>query len=205
MTKAAAKKEEHVVLNTNFGGRFECLHCGRTFTPPTPIEIWAYVALSDAFVKEHQTCKSGPDGIRCAYCSKPGHKPSSCPAIQYTDPAKWLSGPDTGISSRTIFGALTGHGYPDYPWSRGDIPLDMGDFGRCHRLLTSFPAMRARLPEVAEKHPDWGPLVREWETLTRHYESGLGATNEKETVEACAAFRILIRQLIDESRKMPSK
>lgn len=87
----------------------------------------------------------------------------------------WLTGPDTGTSSLTIFSALSrGHaqkaatrrGHPSLPW-------DPEDFGRCHRLLKVIPEWRSRLGEVAAKHPEWTALVREWDELERLYEEEL--------------------------------
>lgn len=83
-------------------------------------------------------------------------------------PIEWLLGGDTGISSKTICAVMTGSemkgGFPP------DIPYDPGDFGRCYRLLIHFPEWRNRLPEVAAKHPKWGPMVQAWDELTALYE-----------------------------------
>jgi hypothetical protein len=78
--------------------------------------------------------------------------------------AKWLAGGDTGISSQTIWSVMTRH-----PVARVGYPLDPADFGRCHRLLEQFPAWRARMPEVAARHPAWAGLVAEWDALTALY------------------------------------
>jgi hypothetical protein len=85
----------------------------------------------------------------------------------------WLRGPDTGISSLTIFSVLSKH-HKDEAMGRLDgwppqRPLDPADFGRCHRLLNAIPAWRGRLPEVAEAYPKWGPLVRDWDKLEALY------------------------------------
>jgi hypothetical protein len=77
----------------------------------------------------------------------------------------WLAGGDTGISSKTIWSVMTGKPVDCRP----SVPMDPSDFGRCHRLLEKFPAWRARMPEVAVKHPQWSGLVSEWETLTALY------------------------------------
>lgn len=82
------------------------------------------------------------------------------------DPIDWLLGDDTGKSSKTLFAVMLGKEYSD-----PSVPLDAGDFGRCHRLLEAFPEWRQRLPEVAAKHLAWGPLVREWDALTALYKS----------------------------------
>lgn len=84
----------------------------------------------------------------------------------------WLTGPDTGTSSLTIFSVLShGHaakaaarrGAPSPPW-------DPDDFGRCYRLLKAIPEWRSRLGEVAAQYPEWAGLVREWADLERFFE-----------------------------------
>lgn len=82
-------------------------------------------------------------------------------------PEEWLLGNDTGVSSVAIYAAMTGSRYdrrlPCYPY-------DPYDFGRCYRLLALFPAWQARMPEVAVRFPEWGPLVAIWPELTAMYE-----------------------------------
>ena len=79
--------------------------------------------------------------------------------------ALWLAGGDTGTSSMTIWSVMTG-----YPIERTpSVPWDPSDFGRCHRLLAKFPGWRARMGEVATKHPAWAGLVAAWDELTALY------------------------------------
>jgi hypothetical protein len=80
----------------------------------------------------------------------------------------WTVGGDTGTSSETIWGVMTGI-EPPGRW-HGDTPCDAADFGRCYRLLQRFPAWRKRLPEVAERWPAWRPLVADWDEVTALYE-----------------------------------
>ena len=56
------------------------------------------------------------------------------------------------------------------PVKRHNVPLDPGDFGRCHRLLKDFPEWRARLQEVADRFPSWQPLVDNWPRMEELYE-----------------------------------
>jgi hypothetical protein len=77
---------------------------------------------------------------------------------------EWYRGTDTGISSETIFEAMTG-----IPVRSHSVPADAGDFGRCYRLLDKFPHWRQRIAEVAVMFPDWKPLVDNWETLESMY------------------------------------
>ena len=84
------------------------------------------------------------------------------------DAIAWLSNGDTGISSKTIWSALTGNLI-----ERTGIPHDPSDFGRCYRLLKVMPAWRARLHEVAAKFPEWEKLIDAWDELTALYEEEL--------------------------------
>ncbi|HQS60001.1 MAG TPA: hypothetical protein PKZ37_16615 [Gallionellaceae bacterium] len=80
-------------------------------------------------------------------------------------PIEWLLGDDTGTSSETICAVMTGSAL-----DHADVPYDADDFGRCYRLLRSFPEWRARMSEVSAKFPKWGPIVAAWDELTAMYE-----------------------------------
>jgi hypothetical protein len=83
-------------------------------------------------------------------------------------PIEWLLSGDTGVSSKAICAVMTGSAKRD--GFDPDTPHDPDDFGRCYRLLKCFPEWRERLPEVAAKHPKWGPMVAVWDELTALYE-----------------------------------
>lgn len=87
-------------------------------------------------------------------------------------PQDWIVGPDTGVSSKTIWATMTGAAMD--PWRSGE-PHDGDDFGRCHRLLRAFPEWRERMPEVAVRFPIWMAIVREWDALTALYLEDLPA------------------------------
>lgn len=80
----------------------------------------------------------------------------------------WISGCDTGISSKTIFFVMTGRQFSGH--FRPDVPHDPDDFGRCYRLLQKIPEWKIRIPEVAKKYPEWSGLVEHWDELTGMYE-----------------------------------
>ena len=82
---------------------------------------------------------------------------------------QWALGRDTGISSKTIAAALSDTVQEDAYYG---LPSDSSDFGRCHRLLELIPEWKPRLPEVAEKFPEWELIVRHWDTLSAFYEAG---------------------------------
>jgi len=81
----------------------------------------------------------------------------------------WITGRDTGRSSITIWAVMMGAVDPDGgSWSY-TTPMDADDLGRCLRLLDRVPEWKPRLPEVAERFPAWGPIVREWSRLEAAY------------------------------------
>lgn len=88
-------------------------------------------------------------------------------AETYQKAANWLSGNDTGLSSKTIMGAFLGTQVdsPDMPW-------DADDFGRCYRLLKLFPEWRNKLHVVSEKYPAFTPAERVWDLVETLYETG---------------------------------
>jgi len=85
-------------------------------------------------------------------------------------PNEWIIGYDTGISSKTIWAVMMGAlGANPGPFDF-DVPYDPADFGRCYRLLQMFPEWKNRLNEVVTRFPKWGPMIREWDKMTRLYE-----------------------------------
>lgn len=77
---------------------------------------------------------------------------------------EWLASGDTGISSETMFSAITG-----VPVQRNDVPHDIGDFGRCHRMLKATN-LRDQIGKVVEKFPSWTPYIDCWIELENLYE-----------------------------------
>lgn len=92
--------------------------------------------------------------------------------------ARWGRGTDTGISSRVIFAVLTGRTNAYARSGDGaiitDTPQDADDFGRCYRLMERFPQWSKRLGEVANKHPNWAPLIARWDELADAYQANDG-------------------------------
>lgn len=81
----------------------------------------------------------------------------------------WITGRDTGQSSITIWAVMMGAVDPTADSWTYSTPMDADDLGRCLRLLDRVPEWKPRLPEVAERFPAWGPLVREWSRLEAAY------------------------------------
>jgi hypothetical protein len=106
----------------------------------------------------------------CQMCGARATRMGKYPhATPQGDPVAWLAGGDTGTSSKTIWFVMMGRECTERYWSP-NTPRDPADFGRCYRLLALMPSWRARLPEVAAKHPGWKPMIDAWDELTALYE-----------------------------------
>jgi hypothetical protein len=107
----------------------------------------------------------------CLACGKRpvmmGPRPKPTPAGDWR---AWITNGDTGISSETIWTALSGTQMTGGCWRPG-TPIDASDFGRCYRLLQVMPEWRARIGEVADRYPAWRPMAEAWEELTALYEA----------------------------------
>ncbi len=143
------KRGSWVVTGGAPGEAAYCTRCGQGLRLGLPAAVDVFLAASKAFVKVHSRCEPGQ------YFPKP---PKS--------PEEWALGRDTGISSMTIYSAITG-----IEIDRKDVPHDPVDFGRCYRLLQLFPAWRKDLPKVIMLCPGWEPFVEAWDELTAMYEA----------------------------------
>ena len=81
---------------------------------------------------------------------------------------RWFLKGDTGISSIAIVSAMLDKHKSIRQW--GDHPRDIGDFGRCYRLLKTVPEFRSRIGEMASRSPEWESLVEHWDELCHYYE-----------------------------------
>ena len=97
---------------------------------------------------------------------------------------EWLASRDTGISSKTMFAAITG-----VPTGECDVPHDIADVGRCVRMLRKLPDLRPQIEKVMIKHKEWMPYIDCWKELERRYDE-------------CVAFEALPG---DEKKKMKKR
>ena len=104
-------------------------------------------------------------------------------------PIDWLLNGNTGVSSKTICAVMNGCTY-----NYADVPHDPSDFERCYQLLALFPEWRARLHEVADQFPIWGPMIAAWDELTALYEE------ERKLGPSAPKLYARMRQLVDECR-----
>lgn len=84
--------------------------------------------------------------------------------MNYQKLAQWLSGDDTGLSSRhmaAVAAGLSGSGYH---------PLDGSDLGRCIRLVQNVPEIREAFPAIAASGPKWSVIIAHWDELVAVYE-----------------------------------
>lgn len=82
---------------------------------------------------------------------------------------RWWKGLDVGCSSAAIFAVFSNlHREAARDLSRGAVPYDAEDFGRCRRLLELFPEWLTSLDRVAIAYPatPWPSLVARWQDLT---------------------------------------
>jgi hypothetical protein len=152
------RKGDWVLAGGAPGESAHCTRCGEGLRLSTPLRIEIFLAASKAFVKCHSRCR-------------PGKFAEPTPR----SPEEWARSRDTGISSATIYQAISGN---RSPYDHFDIPHDAGDFGRCYRLLKLFPAWRSELHQVAV-YPKWKPFVESWDELKRLYETDDAALDER--------------------------
>lgn len=137
----------------------------------------------------------------CQMCGEDGVKMGKYPhPTPQGDPVAWLTGGDTGTSSKTIWFVMMGRESTErYFWP--SPPSDPSDFGRCHRLLRLMPSWRQRLPEVSAKYPKWQGLVEHWDELTSLYEDELANGQKNKHGERMATKTYeRMKQLLGETR-----
>lgn len=107
---------------------------------------------------------------------------------------EWYAYGETGTSSDTIAFVLGGGGAAR-PNCYCSVPLDIGDFGRCHKLLEAIPEWRDRMPEVAERFPAWTRLVENWNKLSQLYVE-LQSNEKMNSTERYYEFDKVIKPLV---------
>jgi hypothetical protein len=93
---------------------------------------------------------------------------------------EWLLKGDRGISSETIFGAITGLwiNRSKYP------PADPSDFYRSYKLIQQVPEWKVELHKVSELSKTWKNVIDNWDKLSELLEEqiewrdkGISASN----------------------------
>lgn len=107
--------------------------------------------------------------------------------------ADWLASGDTGSSSKAIMLWL-GAGKTGGNWGP-DTPSDVGDFGRCIRLLECIPEWKERMPEMAGAGGLWPTFSKYWPDLTATYLAENGGTfPAKGSSEKCPRTYAMLKQ-----------
>lgn len=86
--------------------------------------------------------------------------------------AKWLSGRDTGASSKAI-ALWLGAGVNDEAWG-ASTPSDPSDLGRCLRLLEIIPEWKPRIAEMAKAGGNWPTFVEHWDEMAQSMADEVG-------------------------------
>lgn len=98
---------------------------------------------------------------------------------------KWALSDDAGMSSMAICRHMAGLNaeYADYP-------RDVGDLGRCLRLLEEVPEWKGRMHEMAKYGPVWQSLSERWEELAElmEEESGIDFSKKNKAQRTAAAL-----------------
>lgn len=84
--------------------------------------------------------------------------------------AEWLSGRDTGVSSKAI-AMFLGAGVKPEMWS---TPSDPSDLGRCLRLLEKIPEFKERFAEMVEAGGFWPTFVERWSEMEQSMADEVG-------------------------------
>lgn len=98
----------------------------------------------------------------------------------------WLVSDDTGISSKTMAAialGATGEGLDT------DAPYDPGDFGRCLRLVSAVPELRASFDRIAAVEPRFAGILENWDELEAIYRRDLSTGKSKELYERIKTLR----------------
>lgn len=74
----------------------------------------------------------------------------------------WLSGSDTGMSSKSLAREFAGEAMR----SERSYPSDPSDLARCIRLIDLIPGVRGAVDSLAAKSVYWKGLAPEWDRLT---------------------------------------
>ena len=99
------------------------------------------------------------------------HSGAALPGHDLLAVAEWLTGRDTGVSSKymasvAIAGKVTKSEWPDA------TPSDAPDLGRCVRLIEKAPTVRNCFPILRQASPVWAAYVDHWDELTTLWHQG---------------------------------
>jgi hypothetical protein len=140
------------------------VHCAKCFHEWSPCRVPAPMDVVAKALKAQN---------RCPLCKGKAFMGKAVRGVADGDVLGWLLySNDTGISSETMYTAITGQPILRPHWAPG-VPHDPSDFGRCYRLMKTMAVhgWHQWLPKVSEKFPEWTPFIDAWDELTALYES----------------------------------
>jgi hypothetical protein len=125
---------------------------------PTPAKTTAAKAAAKPAAG---TNRVGVKRIQAAPSPVQQSSPADPMALIDENAVRWLASGNRGVSSNTLFAAVTGFeaGETNGP------PNDSWDFARCVRLLVVCPQFRPHLDRVAKRGAHWRALVGQWDVL----------------------------------------
>ena len=145
-------------------GGVRCTRCGKVEMMPTPMPAAAFMPWCEYVGAVHSGCKDTGRVDPVPSCVE-----------------EWITGHDTGVSSKAIYRHFMGYTRERSAW--GTHPHDPSDFGRCYRLLKIAPKWCERIGEMAEYSKTWAAMAGAWDELTTMYEAALKA-GDGATLEA---------------------
>lgn len=101
---------------------------------------------------------------------------------------QWLATGEVGSSSKQMACWLAFRTRTDDTWAH---PHDPDDMDRCLKLLAAVPALRERLPKMAEVSKAWAALVARWDEIEASQldEIGLNWTKARSAAKTYALMR----------------
>lgn len=110
----------------------------------------------------------------------------------------WITGKDTGLSSKAIWTHMVGS--TEWSWGWPHYPHDPDDLGRCLRLLELVPLWKLRIGEMARHNRQWAALVARWAELTSAMADEVGIDWSKG--RSAPKTYALMRSILDEADRM---
>lgn len=112
--------------------------------------------------------------------------------------AEWLGSNDTGSSSKAIMLWLSS-GTTSGTWGP-DTPSDVGDLGRCMRLLERIPEWKGRMSEMAAAGGLWPTFSKHWPAIVEIYLDECGGTvPDKGSSASCPKTYTLLKRVHEEA------
>ncbi len=110
--------------------------------------------------------------------------------------ARWYASGDMGVSSEALACTLMGW---DAPVSVAYGPADLGDFGRCVRLIRAVPEARGMVDVLARTQDEWARVAPHWDAIT-DAGNAYGAFEVRSTFGVGGPAATLLREALEGPR-----